>query len=289
MKNLNIIIAMLSLAVVLVCCTNLEDVRKDIDDMNSRLDALEASLGGYNEGINNLYRMTVGTIFVTGYTVNEKGDAVLTLSDGTSMTIYAGLPLVEIPIVAINEDGFWTYTFEEETIVLVDGDANPLSALPQDGVDGHVPYISIDSDGYWCINVDGVTTRIDGKYNFADISKIPGSIFADVKVNGNELVITLLSGDITRIPLLGGLDIVFPEGGVIVKTGESVTVTATINEVADVVLDPTPLKIVLTDDATDNLTVNAAGVPVGEYQVHFQIFSATGYRLVKTLNVSVVE
>lgn len=285
MKRYIIFLAALSLA----SCTDLASIQKDIDDMNQRLDAVEATLEGYNKSIEDLYRITSGVVLVTSYTVDEKGNAVLSLSDGTSMVIYSGLPLEEIPVVGINEDGYWTYTYLDETEIVKDAGGQPVSALPKDGVDGHVPFVSIDSEGYWCVTMDDVTTRIPGKYNFADISAIPGSIFGNVEMDGNVVVITLADNTPLRILLLGGLDIVLPEGGVTVKTSETVTATVQLVSVAKVVVDPTPLQIVLTDDAADNLSVGANGVAPGTYPVYFQIFSDAGYRMVKALEVNVIE
>ena len=285
MKRYIIFLAALALA----SCTDLASIKKDIDDMNQRLDAVEATLEGYNKSIEDLYRITSGVVLVTSYTVDEKGNAVLSLSDGTSLVIYSGLPLEEMPVVGINEDGYWTYTYMDETEIVKDAGGQPVSALPKDGVDGHVPFVSIDSEGYWCVTMDDVTTRIPGKYNFADISAIPGSIFGNVEMDGNVVVITLADNTPLRIPLLGGLDIVFPKAGVSVKTSETVTATVQMVSVAKVVVDPTPLQIVLTDDAADNLSVGANGVAPGTYQVCFQIFSDAGYRMVKALEVNVIE
>jgi len=45
----------------------------------------------------------------------------------------------------------------------------------------------------------------------------------------------------------------------------------------------------LTDDASDNLTIKTKGLASGKYTVYFQIFSKEGYRLIKSLEVTVAE
>lgn len=278
----------LAVLIAMGSCTDLKkSMHDDIEDMNSRLDAVEAVLGDLNRSIDDLYRITAGTVLVTGYVKDEKGNAVLSLSDGTSMTIYSGIPEQDIPSVAINEDGYWTYTLYGETSVVTDASGNPVSALPQDGKDGHVPYISIDGDGYWCYTIGEETFRVGNKYGYADISKIPASIFGNVAMDGNVLVITSLDGSKTRIPLLGGLDMTFSLATVTLQSGADVSLTATLTAVSDVILDKTPLQVVLTDEAENNLTIGAEGVAAGNYKLHFSIFSAEGYRLVKSLHVVV--
>ena len=53
-----------------------------------------------------------------------------------------------------------------------------------------------------------------------------------------------------------------------------------------IIIDPTPLTIDLTDTS---LAIQTKGVNPGVYDVHFQIFSKEGYRLIKSLKVTVSE
>ena len=165
-------------------------------------------------------------------------------------------------------------------------------AKPEDGKDGETPTISIDEEGYWCYTIaGGETQRIGGPYNIADITKIPGSIFADVVVKDNVMTFSFAGGGTTDIPLLGGLNMTFADGATSLT---SVTIAKnTLKElkveqinVDKIIIDPTPLMIDLTDTS---LTIQTTGVDPGVYDVHFQIFSKEGYRLIKSLKVTVSE
>ena len=290
MKKILILLISLLPLITFTACDDKDDIRKDIDDLNARLDALTDDLENLNTSIKSFQDAMNGLVLVTGYSMDEKGNYTLSLSDGTNLVIYGGQPAGDIPTLGINEAGNWTYTLNGTTKELKDGDGNPCPAVPEDGKDGKTPTISIDSEGYWCYAVgDGDAQRIEGRYNIADITKIPSSIFAGVTVEGNKMSFTF--GDegssSVDILLLGGLDITFSTANATVAKDETVTLTATQTAVAKVVIDPTPLQVSLTDAVDNNLTIGAKGVDAGEYTVYFQIFSETGYRLVKALKVTV--
>lgn len=292
MKKIWILLICILPLIAFTSCDKEDDIRKDIDDLNARLDALADDLETLNVSIKSFQDAVRGLVMITGYAMDEKGNYTLSLSDGTELTIYGGQPAGDIPSLGINEAGNWTYTLNGKTVELIDGEGNPCPAVPADGADGQTPQISIDTDGYWCYTIAGVTKRVEGRYNIADIEMIPGSIFADVTVVDNMIQFKFPGDEaLTKIPLLGGLNLTFADhsGAVtsvhVTKDG-SATLTAIQTEVEQVIIDPTPLKIGL-DETTGNLTINAKGVNPGAYIVYFQIFSKEGYRLIKSLEVIV--
>lgn len=290
MKKILILLISLLPIIIFTACDDKDDIRKNIDDLNARLDALSDDLENLNTSIKSFQEAMEGLVLITEYSMDEKGNYTLSLSDGTKLVIYSGQPAGDIPTFGINEAGNWTYTLDGRTKELVDDAGKPCPAVPEDGKDGKTPTISIDADGYWCYAIgDGEAQRIEGRYNIADIAKIPGSIFANVSVEGNNISFTFGEEGSTpvNISLLGGLDIVFSIATPIVATGSTVTLTATQTAVKDVIIDPTPLQVSLGDATADNLTIGAKGVDPGEYTVYFQIFSEAGYRLIKALKVTV--
>lgn len=294
MKKILILLICLLPVITFTACDDKDDIRKDIDDLNARLDALEDDLVDLNTGIKSFQDAMKGLVLITDYSMDEKGNYTLTLSDGKKLVIYSGQPAGEIPTLGVNDAGNWTYTLNGETKELTDKDGNPCPAVPVDGKDGKTPTISIDSDGYWCYTIEGgEVQRIEGRYNIANIEKIPGGIFSSVTVEGNNMTFGFADGS-TTIPLLGGLNLAFSNvsgelTSVTVAKAGSITITATSTNVDNIIIDQTPLKINLTDAASDNLTISAKGVAAGEYTVYFQIFSKEGYRLIKPLNVTVSE
>ena len=286
MKKILILLLILLPVITFTACDDKDDIRKNIDELNARLDALTNDLESLNTSISSFQDAMQGLVLITGYSMDEKGNYTLKMSDGTELTVYSGLPNEDIPVLGVSEDGYWTYTFNGETITL------PSKAKPEDGKDGETPTISIDEEGYWCYTIaGGETQRIGGPYNIADITKIPGSIFADVVVKDNVMTFSFTGGGTTDIPLLGGLNMTFADGATSLT---SVTIAKnTLKElkveqinVDKIIIDPTPLTIDLTDTS---LTIQTTGVDPGVYDVHFQIFSKEGYRLIKSLKVTVSE
>lgn len=267
-------------------CDDRDEIRDDINALSARLDALQVEFDKLNSNINTFYNLTNGKIYFTSYTQNENGDYTLKLSDGTSWTVYGGMPEGELPVVTINDEKKWIFSYEGEEIDLG-------SALPIDGKDGSALVMSIDDEGYWCYQIgDGEKQRVPGAYNVADVSKIHPSIFEEVIVSsGNPDVLQFKlydSDDYINVALLGGMDMIFLEQNPTIKEGGNKTLKAQLTDVDKVVISPTPLNVEL--DASDNLTITVpAGVDKGEYVIYFEIYNKDGYRLVKSLTVTVTE
>lgn len=279
-------------------CDDRDEIRDDINALSARLDALQVEFDKLNSNINTFYNLSNGKTYFTSYTQNENGDYTLQLSDGTSWTVYGGLPEGDLPVVTINEEGKWIFSYNGEEIELKDEAGNPATAFPVNGENGSTPKMSIDENGYWCYQIgDGAVLQVPGPYNVAEVDKINPSIFEEVKVsltNSNVLQFKLYgSDDYMDIALLGGLDMTFSnfsndEHKVTATT--PLTLTATSMEVATVVISPTPLEVELTGAESKNLTISIPSrvtVSEGEHIIYFEIYNEAGYRLVKSLTVTV--
>lgn len=282
-KHILLFLSIFSL-VTFSACDDRDEIRDDINALSARLDALQVEFDKLNSNINTFYNLANGKIYFTSYTQNENGDYTLKLSDGTSWTVYGGMPEGELPVVTINDEKKWIFSYEGEEIALG-------SALPIDGKDGSALVMSIDDEGYWCYQIgDGEKQRVPGAYNVADVSKIHPSIFEDVKVStGSPDVLQFKlydSDDYINVALLGGMDMTFPQNLTITKGGNK-TLTAILDtDLYEVVISPTPLNVEL--DASGNLTITVpTGVDEGEYVIYFEIYNKDGYRLVKPLHVTV--
>lgn len=277
-------------------CDDRDEIRDDINALSARLDALQVEFDKLNSNINTFYNLSNGKTYFTSYTQNENGDYTLKLSDGTSWTVYGGMPEGELPVLTINEEGKWIFSYNGEEIELEDGKGNPATAFPVNGEDGSTPKMSVDEEGYWCYQIgDGAVQRVPGPYNVAEVDKINPSIFEEVKVKeGNNNVLQFKpygSDSYVEVALLGGLDMTFSDDNPTLSSSIStLTLTATLTEVATVVISPTPLEVKLTDADTGNLTIS---IPAGttlspdQYDIYFEIYNAAGHRLVKKLTVTV--
>lgn len=276
-------------------CDDRDEIRDDINALSARLDALQVEFDKLNSNINTFYNLSNGKTYFTSYTQSENGDYTLKLSDGTSWTVYGGMPEGELPVVTISEEGKWVFSYNGEVIELKDEAGNPATANPVDGKSGSTPKMSVDEEGYWCYQIgDGAVQRVPGPYNVAEVDKINPSIFEEVKVKeGNNNVLQFKpygSDSYVEVALLGGLDMTFSADPYTLSVSSPLTLTATLKEVADVVISPTPLKVKLTDADTNNLTIS---IPAGttlspdQYDIYFEIYNAAGHRLVKKLTVTV--
>lgn len=285
-------------------CDKRDDIQADVDALNARLDSLDTQLDALNTSINTFYEVAVlqDAVLITDYTMDENGDYTLILSNDSTLTIYGGMPADDIPVVGIDSLGYWTYTIDGETEYLTDEDGEPISALPTDGRDGTVPSFAI-IDGRWYYTVDdGVTyIEIEGYYGYASIEDIPAGIFATVveSEDGKTLMITLSSGGATyEISVLGGLGMTLSVDNVEVISGGSVTLTAILTNVAEVIIDPSVIEVQLEETSTSDtdgehiITITVpSDVDAGTYTVYFQIFSAVdcGYRMIIPLTVTVTD
>lgn len=277
-------------------CDDRDEIRDDINALSARLDALQVEFDKLNSNINTFYNLANEKTYFTSYTQSENGDYTLKLSDGTSWTVYGGMPEGELPVLTINEEGKWVFSYNGEVIELKDEAGNPATANPVDGKSGSTPKMSVDEEGYWCYQIgDGAVQRVPGPYNVAEVDKINPSIFEEVKVKeGNNNVLQFKpygSDSYVEVALLGGLNMTFSAGPYTLSTSSSsLTLTVTLKEVADVVISPTPLEVKLTDADTDYLTIS---IPAGttlspdQYDIYFEIYNAAGHRLVKKLTVTV--
>lgn len=276
-------------------CDDRDEIREDINALSARLDALQVEFDKLNSNINTFYSLANGKIYFTSYTQSENGDYTLKLSDGTSWTVYGGMPEGELPVVTISEEGKWVFSYNGEVIELKDEAGNPATANPVDGKSGSTPKMSVDEEGYWCYQIgDGAVQRVPGPYNVAEVDKINPSIFEEVKVKeGNNNVLQFKpygSDSYVEVALLGGLDMTFSnfsndEHKVTAAT--PLTLTASLmEEVVTVVISPTSLDVKLEDNGT--LTIGSGTtISAGEYTIYFEIYNKAGYRLVKPLTVTV--
>lgn len=291
-KYLYIILCGLLSVVTFGSCDDRDEIRDDIDALSARLDALQVEFDKLNDNINTFYDLASGKTYFTSCTTDDRGNYTLALSDGSTWTVYSGMPEGELPTLAV-QDGKWVMSYKGLTTEI--GPANPT-----DGADGSTPQMSI-KDGYWYYQIgDDEPKKVESPYNVAMIEQINPSIFETVAYDEEEKTLTFsLYGDAepVAIKVLDGLDLEFsnedtnPVTTVTIAAGGNQSITATPSDnVAEVVVSPTPLEVSLTDGNSSNLKITVPeGTASGTYTIYFEIFSDTGYRLLKSLKVTVTE
>ena len=138
------------------------DLRNSIDDLTSRVEALEDFQEQVQGEISSLQEViTKLQSSVTVDNVVDNGDGIWTInfSDGTSITIRNGQDgedgLTPPSITVVEEDGtyYWAYENADGTTdFILDDDGNKIP------VSGEAPRVRINEDGYWEISSDGGKT-----------------------------------------------------------------------------------------------------------------------------------
>ena len=131
MKKILILLLSLLPVITFTACDDKDDIRKDIDELNARLDALTNDLESLNTSISSFQDAMQGLVLITEYSMDEKGNYTLKMSDGTELTVYSGLPDEDIPVLGVSEDGYWTYTLNGETIKLSSKALRILQRFPE--------------------------------------------------------------------------------------------------------------------------------------------------------------
>lgn len=292
-KHIYIIFCSLLSVLTFASCDDRDEIRDDINALSARLDALQVEFDKLNDNINTFYDLANGKTYFTSYTKDDRGNYTLTMSDGSTWTVCSGIPEGELPTLSV-VDGKWVMNYNGETKEL--GPANPT-----DGKDGSTPQMSI-IDGYWYCQIgDGEQVKVEGPYNVAEVGKINPSIFEKVTDNSDGSLTFRLYGNFDEITIkeLGDLNMTFSDGENEISevtiskgTDNTKTITATLTEVAQVVISPTPLGVKLEETTTSNsltITLPSSAVAGETYTIYFEIFSDTGYRLLKSLKVTVTE
>ena len=186
MKNLRyFFISMFSLA-TLFSCSERDDIRNDINDLNARLDKIESALPQMNQDISNYQGLLNGQLLVMGYTEDEKGNYVVELSNGTELTVYSGEPNEALPVMSIGSDGYWYYTINDETFPLLDNDKK-VSASPEDG---KTPQFGVNEQGMWEYSYDGVEWQSGIGLADPGVGNATVSIFDEVTLSDDKTKMT---------------------------------------------------------------------------------------------------
>lgn len=254
-----------ALAVGFQSCDDHDDLWSAIDDLNGRVEALEAQVGALNDNVEALRALYGGA---TINNVAKQGDKwVITLSNGEVIELVQGTTAeAVIPLIGITEDGKWRYSVDNgATWVVLDAKAV--------AVDGATPSFRVDeATGYWQVSYDGETWT-----NVADTKGEPvkavgdGAMtdrwFDDVKVEEGMFCVALKDGTTLRIPVLPDFlcKITAPEGVQSFMAGETKNFPVEIKGVeSTIVTAPDGWKASLTeqDENAAVLTVVAPSVAV---------------------------
>ncbi|MBO8466039.1 MAG: hypothetical protein IAB93_08640 [Bacteroidetes bacterium] len=213
------IAAMLSLTALLIitsasltsCTFDDTELQNSIDDLTSRIEALEdfrEQVQGDISSLQDIIAKLEGSVTVNNVVDNGDGSWTINFSDGTSVTIRNGQDgedgLTPPSITVVKEDGtyYWAYENADGTTdFILDDEGNRIP------VTGEAPQVRINDEGYWEISTDGGQTW-EGTGVKAEGSD-GDSFFKEVYVEDGILYLVLADDTVIEVPMTAELSFDF--------------------------------------------------------------------------------
>ncbi len=218
--------------------SDIDELRRDVDDLGHRVTALETQIQQLNDNVAALQTL------MNGATVNSVAEAdgvyTVTLSNGEVLTLTQGSEGGYIePKIAIDDEGYWIISVNNDGKFerLKDRQGHDVRAIAQDGETGNTgengktPQFRVDGENYWQVSYDGGSNWVyvlngDQKVKADTAAGATDPFFADVKVEGDKLVLTLLEGSTPyEIPIYAGFKCIISGAESVVKFDYNATKT----------------------------------------------------------------
>lgn len=205
------------LAAGFAACTNTDDLENDIEQLKTRVAALESEVSTLNQNISAIQDLAKGGKTITNIVHNESASTyTLTLNDGTVLTLMEHTSSIgQVPQIGIDADGYWQVSYDGgKTFKQVLVDNAPVKAK---GEDGATPSFRVSEEGYWQVSTNGSSYEnvpdVDGKPVKAiyDESQAGSDFFKSVTATDTELSIVLLDGTELTVPVVKGFFCYFDE------------------------------------------------------------------------------
>lgn len=111
----------------------------------------------YNTDVAALQLMAEGGAKVVSYTENGTSGYKVMLDNGWTVNASASAEVDnDIPVMGINEEGYWVYQLNGTQVELTDIAGNKVPALKKTGKGVFTPQIALGEDGCWKMSLNGV-------------------------------------------------------------------------------------------------------------------------------------
>ena len=189
-------------------CSDLEDYKNKVDELDGRVTALETITTNLNKNVEALQTLYSGAT-INSATKDANNVWTIVLSNGETLTLNQGsVGVANAPVMSVDNNGYWMVDYDgnggNDPEYIKNGEDKVLAS----GTDGVTPEFGVDAEKYWTVSYDGGTTftRVldpDGQ----PVSALPaGEIqypyFADVKVEDEQFKVTLRTGEELVIPVV---------------------------------------------------------------------------------------
>ena len=195
------------MALALTAChkdilNDIDGLKGDVADLQTRVEALEAQCKQLNSDIATLQTLitalqqndmiaSIAGSETDGYTITFVSGKVVTLKSGaTGADGYS-------PVVGAKQDSDSIYYWTIDGEFVKDSVGNALSVTGADGATGITPLLQIDETGYWKISYDNGTTWTTLGQATGDAGK---SFFKKIEFTESDATITLIDGTKLILP-----------------------------------------------------------------------------------------
>lgn len=185
-------------------------IRQDLDEIGSRIDALEQSVAGLQSQLDALNSL-MNSSFVSFISTDAEGHTVITYvdhgGDSHTITVATQEDVVTLPILSIAQDTdgewYWRQTSDNGKSyewLLTDGEKTPVG--------GTAPELGVDAEGFWTVNGQPIVDKAGNRLLAGDVSE---SLFqsASIDEESGEALFVLADGTELRMQLFEALSLSF--------------------------------------------------------------------------------
>lgn len=186
-------------------CSKYDDteLRKEIEKINAKIEALEEDIAANVSAIQSM--VSLGSIQSCDWNA-QTGKATVKLLDGKTLTIdmnVDGLSLISV--MQVEGEYYWGICDNGQTTqLLIDGKPVPVTVTPD---------LKLSENNEWMISADGGKTWVStGIFNTQgnieegdnnEQTQLSPSFFQDVQKNGDHLILTLMDGTAIKVNIVG--------------------------------------------------------------------------------------
>ena len=189
-------------------CSDLEEYKNKVDELDSRVTALETITSNLNKNIETLQALYGGTT-INSATKDANNVWTIVLSNGETLTLTQGsIGVGNSPVMSVDADGYWMVDYDGNGGNAPEHIKNGENKVLAVGTDGVTPKFGVDAEKYWTVSYDGGTTftRVldtDGQpVNALPSGEVQDPYFTDVKVEGEQFKVTLRTGEELVVPVV---------------------------------------------------------------------------------------